>query len=206
MLLLTALGALLGLAAQRWRRHTLGAFIVVLSGLLVWWSTVEPSNDREWKPDVAIRDEQGEGYSTVKGLFKQYEIFYVVADERDVIRLRTNYRRDPPEDVYLYRVQGPLENGRRLFLEYLRKIELRAEQPEFYHSVTSNCAGNIWLNAQVNPGRVSYSWKILLSGHVPEHLHGLGLLDTRLTFAELQRRSRVNDAAQAAEEAVDFSA
>ena len=55
---------------------------------------------------IETRKEKGEGYSTLKGFFRQYELYYVVADERDVIRLRTNYRHDPPEDVYVYRVQG----------------------------------------------------------------------------------------------------
>ena len=278
----SALGALTGIFVRRWRTATLVFFAVVFSGLLAWWSTVEPSNDREWKPEVAVlpyatrdgdlvtirnvrnfdyrtatdfvpayydktfdlndlrsvdlvasywagpaiahifvsfgfedddylavsierRDELGEGYSTVRGLFRQYEIFYVVADERDVIRLRTNFRHDPPEDVYLYSVQGPLENGRRLFLEYVRKINELASEPDFYNTLTSNCAGNIWLNAHVNPGRASYSWKILLSGHVPEYLYELGLLDSRVPFPELQRASRINDAAIAAGDSADFS-
>jgi hypothetical protein len=282
LLVLSALGTLTGLAARRWRLQTLAAFAVIFALLLAWWSTIEPSNEREWKTEVAKltqvtrdgdlvtvhnirnfdykspaeftpayydktfdlqklesvdliasywagpaiahifvsfgfgndeyltvsierRDELGEAYSTVKGLFRQYELFYVVADERDVIRLRTNYRHDPPEDVYIYRVQGPLENGRRLFVEYLRRIDDLVEQPDFYNSVTSNCAGNIWMNAHVNPGRVAYSWKILLSGHVPEYLYELGLLDTSLPFEELRRRSRINDAAQAAGGAADFS-
>ncbi len=71
---------------------------------------------------IETRKEKGEGYSTLKGFFRQYELYYVVADERDVIRLRTNYRQDPPEDVYVYRLQGSLEDGRRLFLEYVEKI------------------------------------------------------------------------------------
>ena len=162
-------------------------------------------NDEYLAVSIERRDEQGEGYSTIRGLFRQYEIFYVVADERDVIRLRTNFRQDPPEDVYLYRVRGPLENGRRLFLEYVRRIEALSSEPDFYNTVTSNCAGNIWINAHVNPGRVPYSWKVLLSGHVPEYLYDLGLLDTRLPFAELKDRSRINDAARAASEADDFS-
>ena len=79
---------------------------------------------------IETRKEKQEGYSTLKGFFRQYEIYYVVADERDVIRLRTNYRHDPPEDVYVYRVQGALENGRRVFLEYMKQINSLATQPQ----------------------------------------------------------------------------
>ena len=70
---------------------------------------------------IEARKELNEGYSTIKGFFRQYELTYIVADERDVIRLRTNYRKNPPEDVYLYRLKAPKENVRRLFLEYLAK-------------------------------------------------------------------------------------
>jgi len=156
--------------------------------------------------DISIerRDEIGETYSTIKGLFKQYELFYVVADERDVIRLRTNVR-VPREDVYVYRLKGPIEDGRRLFLEYMKEINSLASQPEFYNTLTTNCTGNIWLHSKVNPGSVPYSWKILLSGYVPEYLYEQGKLGTSLLFPELQRRSRVNTAAQAADQAADFS-
>jgi hypothetical protein len=154
---------------------------------------------------IERRDERDEGYSAIKGLFRQYELIYVVADERDVIRVRTNVRGDPPEDVYLYRLQGSIENARRLFLGYLREINALHERPEFYNTLTTNCTGNIWLHARVNPGRVPYSWKILLSGHVPEYLHQHGRLDTRLPFSELKRRSQINAAARAADDAADFS-
>ena len=71
---------------------------------------------------IETRTEKGEGYSTVKGFFRQYELYYVVADERDVIGLRTNYRRDPPEDVYIYRVKSTPEGRQRFFLEYINQI------------------------------------------------------------------------------------
>jgi hypothetical protein len=73
-----------------------------------------------------------------------------VADERDVIRLRTNYRHDPPEDVYVYRTQGPIENGRRLFLEYVRKMNALKATPDFYNTLVNNCTTDVWYNTLVN--------------------------------------------------------
>ncbi len=99
---------------------------------------------------IEARKEQGEGYSTTEGFFRHYELFYVVADERDVIGVRAIHRNDPPEDVYLYRVHGPEENARRLFLDYLREINSLREQPEFYNSLTTNCTSNIWMHSRVN--------------------------------------------------------
>jgi hypothetical protein len=154
---------------------------------------------------IETRKEKNEAYSTVKGFFRQYELYYVVADERDVIRLRTNYRHDPPEDVYVYRVQGPIENGRRIFMEYVRRVNELAAQAKFYNTLTTNCTTVIWANAIVNPERIPFSWKILASGYVPEYLYESGRLDTSVPFRELQRRAHVNARAQAADAAPDFS-
>lgn len=155
---------------------------------------------------IETRKEKSENYSTVKGFFRQYELYYVVADERDVIRLRTNYRRDPPEDVYLFRVSGTVENGRRLFMEYINEINALKARPRFYNTLTTNCTTNIWLNSRVNPAHLPFSWKILASGHVPEFLYEQGRLETGgLPFAELQRRAHINVRAQAAGNAPDFS-
>jgi hypothetical protein len=154
---------------------------------------------------IEARKEKGEGYSSVQGFFRQYELYYVVADERDVIRVRTNYRRDPPEDVYLYRLKGNKEFGRQLFLDYLTKMNALKEHPEFYNSLTTNCTTTIWTHARINPEHVPFSWKILASGHVPEYLYEHGRIDNGVAFADLQRRSHINAAAQAADKAEDFS-
>src|SRR4029077_20967802 len=87
---------------------------------------------------IETRKERGEGYSTLQGFLRQYELYYVVADERDLIRVRTNYRKDPPEDVYVYRLHGPAENGRRLFLQYIEEINALKDRPEWYNTLTTN--------------------------------------------------------------------
>lgn len=274
--------ALAGLPTRRWRFPAVTGFVVLFAVLLFWWSTIEPSNDRHWKPEVAKapyatidgdlvtvhnirnfdyhsetdfsvayydktfdlrkltavdliasywmgpdiahvfvsfvfddeaylpisierRDEAGEGYSTVRGLFRQYELIYVAADERDLIRLRTNFREDPPEQVYLYRVNVPVENVRRLFMEYVKEMNTLRDQPAFYNTMTTNCTSNIWLHTRVNPGHLHYSWKVLLSGHVPEYVYEAGRLDHGLPFPELKARSLINKAARAHGDAVDFS-
>ncbi len=154
---------------------------------------------------IETRKEKGEGYSTLKGFFRQYELVYVVADERDVIRVRTNYRRDPPEEVFVYRLQGPIENARHLFMSYMNRINSLKATPEFYNTLTTNCTTNIWLHSRTNPGHPPLSWKILVSGYVPQYLYESGRLDTSVPFAELERRAHVNVRAQAADGAADFS-
>lgn len=91
---------------------------------------------------IEARKEKDEGYSSVKGFFRQYELFYVVADERDVIRLRTDYR-NPRENVYLYRTRLPPQDAQQIFLEYVGKINDLKQRPEFCNTLTTNCTTNV---------------------------------------------------------------
>ncbi|MBC7697651.1 MAG: DUF4105 domain-containing protein, partial [Bacteroidia bacterium] len=128
-----------------------------------------------------------------------------VADERDLIRLRTNYRRDPPEQVYVYRTHSALNSDKKLFLEYIKKINTLKLKPEFYNSLTTNCTNNIWQHNRVNADNLPYSWQILASGYLPKYVYDAGRLDTSLPFSKFEQISHVNARAQAADKAEDFS-
>lgn len=153
---------------------------------------------------IETRKEKGESYSTLAGFFRQYELYYVVADERDVIRVRSNYR-VPQEDVYVYRTRGPLRNIRRVFLDYLKTMNDMRERPRFYNTLTTNCTTSILMHTRMNPESPPLSWKVLLSGYVPDYLYELGRIDTSMPFAELEKISLVNPRAHAADKAPDFS-
>ena len=154
---------------------------------------------------IEARKDKTRPYATLHGFFRQYELVYVVGDERDVIRLRTNYRADPPEELYLYPLRIPIENGRRIFLEYVRDMNALREHPRFYNTLTTNCTTMILDHASVNPNHVPYSWKVLLSGYGPEYLYDMGRLDRTLPFAELRDRAHINAAARAADQSPEFS-
>ena len=117
---------------------------------------------------IETRKEQGEEYSTLKGFFRQYELIYVVADERDLIRLRTDYR-TPREEVYLYRTRMPQKNAQKLFFEYIKTINSLRDKPEFYNTLTTNCTTDVVRHFQSFGGIMRYNWKILLSGYTPLH-------------------------------------
>lgn len=153
---------------------------------------------------IETRKEEGEGYSTLKGFFKQYELIYIVGDERDLIRVRTDFR-NPPEDVYLYRVSMKPERARRLFLSYVQKINRLWKSPEWYNTATTNCTTNVVWHVQAAGGLARYNWRVLLSGYAPQYAYGLGALDIRLPFEELRRRSYINPNARAVGAAEDFS-
>ena len=153
---------------------------------------------------IETRKEKGESYSTLAGFFRQYELYYVVADERDVIRVRSNYRQ-PQEDVYIYRVNGPRENLRRVFLDYVNSINDMRERPRFYNTLTTNCTTSIWMHTRMNPESPPLSWKLLLSGYLPDYLYELGRLDKTRAFADLEKVSRVNARAHGADKDSAFS-
>lgn len=153
---------------------------------------------------IETRKEKNESYSTLAGFFRQYELYYVVADERDVIAVRTTYRQ-PQEDVYVYRVRGSLQNLRRFFLEYIKSVNELHQKPAFYNTLTTNCTTSILTHARINPESPPMSWKILLSGYVPEYLYELGRIDTTRPFAELEKLSHINERANAAGDDANFS-
>src|SRR4026208_820429 len=131
---------------------------------------------------IEMRKAKGKRYSTLAGLFRQYELYYVVADERDVIRVRTTYR-EPQEDVYVYRTNAPLRNIRRVFLDYIQKINEIREHPRFYNTLTTNCTTTILMHTRMNPESPRMSWKVLLSGYLPRYLYQLGRLGTTTQHA-----------------------
>lgn len=162
-------------------------------------------NDNHLTISIEARKEDNEGYSTIKGFFKQYELVYIVADERDVIGLRTHYRQDPPEDVYIYRVHAPKDNVKRLFMEYVDNINALNEKPSFYNTLLSNCTTVIWLHSKVNPNHLPFSWKILLSGYLPEYIHESGGFDQNLSFSELKKRAYINPLVNGRDISTDYS-
>jgi hypothetical protein len=151
---------------------------------------------------IETRPEEGEGFDPLASLFKQFELIYVVGDERDLVRVRTNYRK---ETVYLYRLNSPVESVRKLLLVYLERINELADRPEFYHLLTNSCTINIirYANAAGRTGQ--FNIRHLLNGLIDSYLYHSGRVNTDLPFEELRRRSLINDVAQAADKAPDFS-
>jgi hypothetical protein len=153
---------------------------------------------------IETRKEVGQEYSSLKGFFKQYGLIYVAADERDIIRLRTDFRR-PAEDVYLYRTRVPAENVRKLFLEYMKQMNGLRAKPEFYNTLTTNCTTDVVRNFRAFGGKARYNWKILLSGYTPFYAYEMGGLDGSIPFEELRAKSYVNPKARSIGDAPDFS-
>jgi hypothetical protein len=259
------------------------ACLVAVAGVLVWWLTIAPSNDRNWQADVdrtawadiegdrvtihnvrnfdyrtetdytphwetrrydlsqirgadlfitfwgspwiahpivsfeftggdhvafsiETRKEVGEEYSAFKGFFRQYELIYIIADERDVVRLRTNYR--VGEEVYLYRTTETADAARAVFLDYLRSANQLHAQPAFYNAVTSNCTTNIRIHTKAAAGDkiTPWNWRLLLNGKADAFAYEHGRFVGDVPFPALKEQAHINAAARAADSASDFSA
>jgi Domain of unknown function (DUF4105) len=155
---------------------------------------------------IEARYKVGQAYSTILGCFRQYGLIFVAADERDVIRLRTNYRRD--EEVYMYRVHVQPEVARAMFLTYVTYLNKLKDHPEWYNQLTRNCTTTLQkpLAADVNNPQ-PWNYRYILNGTLDELLYERGRLVTGgLPFPELKQREHINAAAQAANQSPDFSA
>lgn len=183
------------------------------------WYVVEPFSD--WKGaahtflsfgfkgsefvgiSVEIRKEKGEKFSSLHGLLKQYELMYVIGDERDLIKLRSNFRKD---DVYLYPVRAPKEKIRELFVSMIGRANELREKPEFYNTLTNTCTTNIvsHINA-IAPKKIPFSPKILLPGYSDQLAYDLDLIDTDQSFEQARARYRINERAMRYADSLDFS-
>jgi hypothetical protein len=151
---------------------------------------------------IETRKVKGQSYSAVKGFFRQFELTYIISDERDLVRLRTNYRQG--EEVYLYRARMTPGQCRTLFLDYLRRANELHERAEWYNALTDNCT--IAIRTQRDAAdRAPWNWRMLLNGHLDELLYERGLIATNLPFAELKQRCHINAKARLADQSPDFS-
>jgi hypothetical protein len=247
--------------------------------VLIWWRTLEPSNDRNWQPDVAempwadvagdhvtlhnvrnceyrtemdytphwetrtvelshlrgidlainywgsawmahpivsfqfdnappicfsieTRKVIGQSYSAIGGLYRQFELIYICAEERDVIRVRTNYRHG--EVVYLYRTTMTPERARERFLEYVSSINTLRAHPRWYNAAATNCTTSIRSQHAASERR-PWDWRILINGYADQMLYAQGAFAGDLPFAELKQQALINESAQAADTDPDFS-
>jgi hypothetical protein len=152
---------------------------------------------------VETRKERTEEYNPVKGSANQYELIYVLADERDVIQYRTNYS---GQDVYLYQTTATPEASRMLLVDVLNRTNQLAAQPEFYDTLTNNCTTNIVNHInRVRPNRVFSDLRVLLPGYSDELAYDQGLIAARGSFLETKQQAYINPYAHRYAGRDDFS-
>jgi hypothetical protein len=152
---------------------------------------------------IEIRKEQGEEYAAWKGSARQFELMYVLADERDVVQVRTNHR---GEDVYRYRTTATPDQARLLLVDVLARANQLAARPEFYDTITNNCTTNLvdHIN-RIKPNRVVYDYRVLLPGYSDKLAYDEGLIVPHGTFEETKIAAYISGKALAAAARQDFS-
>lgn len=153
---------------------------------------------------IEVRREQGERYHPIKGLFRQYELIYVWATERDVIGVRTRCRKKSVTHLFEAVVLGP-GNERRMLESYLRRSNKLSIEPEWYNTITNTCTTNIVAHVnEVYPERVPWGVSILLPGLSPRLLSRNNLVKMTGTLEETLRDSVIDERAMRWDGAVDF--
>ena len=191
-----------------------------LSTLTSVWYVLTPFSDRWRAPahsfvsfgfsdgrylsiSVEARRQPGEVYDVVKGLFKRFELMYVIGDERDLIGQRAAFGSD---DVFLYPVRATPEGMRAMFVSMLERANALREQPEFYNTLFNNCTSNVVAHVnRIAPRTVPAGLKTLLPGYTDDVALRLGLIDTELDLARARERYRINDRARRFIDDPDFS-
>lgn len=152
---------------------------------------------------VEARREPGETYGPLTGLFRRFELIYVVGDERDLIGSRAVYG---GYDVYVYPIRASSERIRAMFVEMLARANALATKPEFYNTLTNNCTSNVVDHVNhIVPRAVPHGIKTILPGYADEVAYSLGLIDNSISFEEARRRYRVNDRARPFATSPEFS-
>ena len=160
-------------------------------------------NDKYLAISIEIRKEVGESFSAIKGVLRNYEIMYVTADERDAIKLRTNFRKD---DVYLYPVNTTKENMKQLFVNMLTRTNKLKEKPEFYNTITNTCTTNIADHINdMSHKRIPWDLRLLLPKNSDMLAYELGLIDNSIPLEELRTKHKINDLAERYSKSENFS-
>lgn len=155
---------------------------------------------------VEARKKNGDTYSALRGFFRQYELIYIAGDERDLVRLRTNFRTNEVTRLYPITKAKP-ELIKAMFTGYLMRINELHDRPEWYNALSENCmAGFVdLLKREAIPGYTHWHWSSLLTGYAARHAYAIGALDQTLPFDTLQKQTVINAKAQHADNARDFS-
>jgi len=152
---------------------------------------------------VEIRRERNETFSEIGGFFKEFELSVIASDERDIVRLRTSVRR---ERTYLYRLRMAPAAIRALFLAYVDEANSLVSRPRFYHTLTGNCTILIYQMLRRIIGPLPLSYRLWLSGYMPEYVYGVGGLDMRYSLEELRTLGYISERGLAAGMSETYSA
>jgi hypothetical protein len=144
---------------------------------------------------VEARREQDVPYSAWRGLWRRYEVMYILADEQDMLPLRANHRAN---HVYMYPAKADLPELKELFMSVIHRVNELYEQPEFYNTLFNNCTTSLvdHVNALAEHP-IRWHMAMLFTERSDALAVELGLLavDEGLPINELRKQYRINEPA-----------
>lgn len=152
---------------------------------------------------VEVRRSRDQAFSEIGGFFKAFELIIIAAEERDVIRVRTNIRR---EEAYLYRVRMPRPAMRTLLQSYIEQANDLVRKPRFYNTVTVNCTTLVYHMMKHIVGRLPLDYRLIFSGYLPAYVYRVGGLDQRHSLRELRTLGHISGRAVESDRSESFSA
>jgi hypothetical protein len=154
---------------------------------------------------VEIRREEGEKYFPLNGVLRQFELIYVIGDERDLIKQCTDVYLN---GVYVYRSRLTPAESRALFVDVIRRANQLTQQPEFYNTFTNNCTTNIVRHVnRLGTRKLPFNHQVVFPGKFGELLFEKGLIDTEApSYEQARLRARVNRLAYLYADSPDYSA
>ena len=149
------------------------------------------ADGRQIALSIEARYEEGEKYDPAAAGMRQFELIYVLADERDMIRLATDVHKN---NVHVYRLNFEPHEVRTMFMDALQRANQLAAKPEFYHPFSNSCVTN--LITHINKGRpqaVPREYRTLMPGLLDSYFYDLKLVSTSAkTFEETKEMAKVN--------------
>jgi hypothetical protein len=197
---------------ERWNTRTYDlAKLRTLDLFLSYWSGPQMAHlimsfgfegDDQLAWSIEVKHSKDGEYSPVADAFKTNPVVFIAADERDVVRPRSNVR---DEDVRLYRLRTSPEGARALLLQYVADANAVAAKPAFYNSITTNCTTQVARMVRAAGGILPFDWRLIVNGYLPSYLYDRGALDAALPLAELEALARIDERAKQADRSPDFS-
>ena len=140
------------------------------------------------------RREVGERYHPWKGMWRAYELYLLVATEKDALHLRTNARN---HKVHLFRVQTPPGKDKALFNALCDRLNSLSKNPEWYHTFGKTCTTAIVDQVNlITPGRIPRMWRTLLPGHSARAAWKLKLIEDWGGYEATLQASRIDERAR----------
>ena len=153
------------------------------------------SNGEHLAVSVETRLAKNQPQSGLYGLFKQYEVIYILADEADILRLRTNFRQ---EQVFVYPLNFSAKIRQAMFLKILERVNQLYQQPEFYNTMTQNCFTGLQTDFRnILPKETNlFDYRWFANGYSNEILYENAIIKSSLSFSEIQQRFHINQYTQ----------